>query len=83
MIQRIRELSSRRRRVARRIQARKAAICARHEHLREKANEYLGTPQSLVHGFLAGFLMDQSRALVPNGPTPLSIALPWLIRFLR
>lgn len=48
--------------------------------LHGQVDTYLGTPKSLVHGFLAGFLLDQTRPLVPQGPSPLKLLLPLLLR---
>jgi hypothetical protein len=52
------------------------------KRLRAGVDNYLGSPRSLIHAFLTGFLLDQSRAVVPAGPSPFKGMLPllrWLV----
>lgn len=78
--QAMRTLRAERGQVMARLEHRHELMRQRSERLREHTQAYLGTPRSLVHGFLAGFLLDQTRPMVPQGPSPLKVLLPWLPR---
>lgn len=82
MIMQISSLSTQRTVVRRRIASRQQELQDHRRQLVCGARQYLGTPRSVVHAFLAGFLLDQSRAMVPEGPSPLKLLMPFLIRFL-
>lgn len=76
-------LSRQRREIVDRIAGRRHSIGQRRNRLKRQVDAYLGTPRSVVHSFLAGFLMDQARPMVPDGPSPLKLILPWLVRELK
>jgi hypothetical protein len=73
-------LSSQRRAVQDRIRERRELFRCRRSHLVQRINAWMGTPQSLVQAFLAGFLMDQARSLVPVAPMPLRFLPFWWLR---
>ncbi|MFU8830947.1 MAG: hypothetical protein ACNA7J_02215 [Wenzhouxiangella sp.] len=82
MIKQIAATSKERDQVVDRIHRRQDSFRHHQQRLREGVDNYLGSPQSLVHAFLTGFLLDQTRAVVPAGPSPLKGVLPilrWLV----
>jgi hypothetical protein len=73
-------LSNQRRAVQDRIHERRELFRSQRSHLAQRIDAWMGTPRSLVQAFLAGFLADQARALVPGAPIPWKVLPLWWMR---
>ncbi|GEM_PF-2861436 len=73
-------LTRKRRRIRQRIDDRSRQMAVHREAIRARSRAWMGTPQSVVQAFLAGFLLDQARPMVPDGPSPLKFLIPWIMR---
>lgn len=83
MILGIFRLSARRKRIRKRMDGHRMAFRQQRRQLTGDLSGYLGTPQSLLHAFLAGFFIDQARAAMPSkGPDPLKLMMPFLLRLI-
>lgn len=69
--------------IGQRIQARKQRMQALGTDCRQHGREWMQTSRSLVQAFLAGFLVDQARPLLPSGTSPLRLVLITLFRRLE
>lgn len=73
-------LSNQRRAVQDRITERRELFRCQRSRLVQRVDAWMGTPRSLVQAFLAGFLVEQARGLVPTAPTPLKFLPLWWLR---
>lgn len=83
MIGRLIGLGREREAIVRRIDERRARIRDLGTECRQQGRAWLGTSRSLVQAFLAGFLVDQARPLLPGEASPLRLGLLMLFRRLE
>jgi hypothetical protein len=69
--------------ITRRIALRQQRIRGLGQECRQHGREWMGTTRSLVQAFLAGFLVDQARPLLPGEASPLKLGLLILFRRLE
>ncbi len=83
MIGRLIGLRREREAITRRIALRQQRIRGLGRECRQHGREWMGTSRSLVQAFLAGFLVDQTRPLLPGDASPLKLVLLMLFRRLE
>jgi len=76
-------LRRQRKAITRRIAARRQRIHGLGDQCRQSGREWMGTSRSLVQAFLAGFLVDQARPVLPGETSPLKLGLLMLFRRLE
>ena len=82
MIKNFRTLSGKRLVLRQQIQARRKELDPSGQLLVGKTLQYLGTKQAFTQAFVAGYLVDQFRSMMPGGLMQLRFFLPWMLRHL-
>lgn len=75
MIGRLMGLRREREAITRRIALRHARIRGLGQDCRQRGRDWMGTSRSLIQAFLAGFMIDQARPLLPVETSPLKLVL--------
>ncbi|SDB52111.1 hypothetical protein SAMN05660653_02595 [Desulfonatronum thiosulfatophilum] len=83
MIKKIRTLSKKRRMLREQIRARHGELNQSRQLLVEKTYQYLGTRRAVTQAFVAGYLVDQLRSLMPDKLMQLRVYLPWMMRYMQ
>jgi hypothetical protein len=83
MIGRLIGLRAEREMLTQRIAARRLRMRGLGAECRQFGREWMGTSNALFQAFLAGFLVDQARPVLPGESSPVKLALLMLFRRLE